>query len=232
MFGCAARVSLCRAVSIIRRRATVRSHPSGLVGMPSASHWARAAAKARTRRPQPPRCPGSAQRDRRPACHRSAGQPVRPPLRPADRVWSRPYRQTTHIGRTSTAPCHGRASRRPLEGRVEVGNVNEVKAAELLLCVGVGPIEDLGGSIAARRVLAVDDGWRRSPPTKTPAAFGVRIRNIRARVGAARLTRCKGRFVAIDHKHVLQGCSPDVGSPDWAATPKSSEPRPIRQQRS
>jgi hypothetical protein len=67
-----------------------------------------------------------------------------------------PRRYIVQTGRTSIEPklAPGQA-RRPREGRVEVGDVEQVEAAELLFGLRVGAVQDLG-------LAAVDpDGRRR-----------------------------------------------------------------------
>ena len=63
----------------------------------------------------------------------------------------------------------GGTARRPGDCGVQIGHVDDVVAAKLLLGLGVGAVEHLGLAIGVRTVVADEVGRRRPPPTMTRA---------------------------------------------------------------
>ena len=150
------------------RRATVSSQASGLSGTPCAGQSASAAAKASASASSAPAT--SRVRAARKATQLAVAVGAPPPRRRACR--RRLSCSIAVSALTSARPGAPRsrrggagAARRPGEGGVEIGHVDDVVAAELLLGLGVGAVEHLG--------LAVGDahrGRRRRRPQAVAAA--------------------------------------------------------------
>src|SRR4051812_28163748 len=89
------------------------------------------------------------------------------------------------------------AARRPLQGRVEIGNVDDVETAELFLGVRIRTVEDFRSTLACpyragrcRGLEAVAADQHAGP------LQGLGISDVGARVRAARLARSESLFVA------------------------------------
>ena len=192
--GLARRCRRPRRRSILRR-ATVSSHASGFAGQP----FTRPVRERRRRtpptaRPRPPPRRACAPRERRRAC-RSCGARPRPRSRaPARRLLpSRhgthrvtPAEPTSHTLRSRHRPdrahlddavTRARAARRPADRGVEIGHVDEVVAAELLLRVRIRAVQHL------RLAVGEPHGGRR----------GARLQPVRAdqRAGLRQTPRCR-----------------------------------------
>src|SRR5262249_355155 len=198
-----------RNASIVLRRATAMSHASALSGTPRAGQSTSAAANA---------------------SDKASSAPATSPVRAARTATSLPALRRATASAVSRAPCANAiaapdlhrpdrtdldgamagagASRRPGNGSVEIGHVDHVVSAELLLGLGVRSIEHLGLAVGdahgARRrgwpqALAADDDARVGHGFRIGAEGGVHLG------GFGLVPALHVRFVGIDQQQVLHG---------------------------